>query len=180
MRIIAGEFGSRRLIVPSGDAVRPTSDRAREALYAALGDVTGTRALDLFAGSGALGLEALSRGAACCVFCERAPRARTALEANIAALAVGDRCTVVRGDALGRLGALGAPFDLILLDPPYADWSRVGPRIAARLDELLTPGGRVVAELPRGVEFAPAGLAECYNRRIGSARLVILSSGTTQ
>lgn len=174
MRIIAGEFGSRRLVVPAGDTVRPTSDRAREALFSALGDVTDTRVLDLFAGSGALGLEALSRGAAHCVFCERAPRAQAALEANIAALDVGDRSTVIRGDALRRLGALGDPFDLVLLDPPYADWPRLGPRLAARLDGLLTGTARVVAELPPGVEFAPPGLEERWNRRIGSARLVIL------
>lgn len=175
VRIIAGEYGSRRLTVPTGDAVRPTSDRARESLYAALGDVRGARVLDLFAGSGALGLEALSRGADRCVFCERAPRARAALEANIAALGVGDRCTVLGGDALRNSLALGGPFDLVLLDPPYGDWPRLAPRLSARIGEILAPRGRVVAELPPGVEFAPPGLVEDWNRRIGSARLVILS-----
>lgn len=179
MRIIAGEFGSRRLVVPSGDAVRPTSDRAREALFAALGDVSDARVLDLFAGSGALGLEALSRGADHAVFCERSPRALAALEANIATLGVEGRCTVVRGDALRRLDVLGDAFDVILLDPPYADWPRLGPRLAARIGGLLAPGGRVVAELPRGVEFALPGCAERYNRRIGAARLVILSGETS-
>jgi 16S rRNA (guanine966-N2)-methyltransferase len=176
MRIIAGEFGSRRIVVPSGDVVRPTSDRARESVFAALGDVTGSEVLDLFAGSGALGLEAISRGAAHCVFCERDARALRALEANIAALDVGARSTVVRGDALRRLEALGGPFDLMFLDPPYADWPRLGPRLAARLGARLAPGGRVVAEVPRGVEFAPSGLVEDSNRRIGPAELVILSS----
>jgi 16S rRNA (guanine966-N2)-methyltransferase len=178
VRIIAGEFGSRRLVVPPGRRIRPTGDRARESLFAALGDLTAARVLDLFAGSGALGLEALSRGAASCVFCERAPVALEALRANVDALGVADRVRIVPGDALRHLGSLGGGFDLVLLDPPYGEWARIGPRLARHLPQCLAESGRIVAELPEGAEFALTGFGEAFNRRIGSARLVILSRGS--
>jgi 16S rRNA (guanine966-N2)-methyltransferase len=176
VRIVAGEFGSRRIAVPPGRDVRPTADRAREAVFAALGTIDGAAVLDAFAGSGALGLEALSRGAATCVFVERAPRSLEVLRANIRALGVEERARVERGDALRYLGAGGRSFDLVLLDPPYGDWPRLVGRLTALLPARMAPAGRVVAELPEGVEFALPGFAECFNRRIGSARLVILSS----
>jgi 16S rRNA (guanine966-N2)-methyltransferase len=121
MRIVGGEFGGRRLVVPKDTRVRPTSDRVREAWMSILGDqLAGARTLDLFAGSGALGLEALSRGAESATFVELNPPSLRALEHNIAALSVEDVATVHRGDAMRFAGKLlpGA-FDVILADPPY-------------------------------------------------------------
>jgi 16S rRNA (guanine966-N2)-methyltransferase len=121
MRIVGGEFGGRRLAVPKDSRVRPTSDRVREAWMSILGDqLAGARVLDLFAGSGALGLEALSRGAESATFVELNPPSLRALEHNIAALSLEDVATVHRGDAMRFAGKLpeGA-FDVVVADPPY-------------------------------------------------------------
>lgn len=122
MRIIAGEWGGRRIAAPRGRDVRPTADRIREAWMSALGPrIPGFRVLDLFAGSGALGLEALSRGAREVVFVERARGALRVLRANIDALGAGERCTVVAADAFAWLGGdRPGAFDVALADPPYA------------------------------------------------------------
>jgi 16S rRNA (guanine966-N2)-methyltransferase len=120
-RIIAGEFGGRRLAVPADARVRPTADRVREAWMSILADrLAGARVLDLFAGSGALGLEALSRGAARATFVELAAPSLAAIRANVEALGLGDRVTVHRGDAL-RFVERADPgaFDLALADPPF-------------------------------------------------------------
>src|SRR4029078_7262177 len=122
MRIVAGAFRSRRVVAPRGADTRPTSDRAREALFAMLGDVEGDRALDLFAGSGALGFEALSRAAASCTFVERDRAALEALRTNVAALGVGDRCTVRATDvrrALRADAAAGRQYHPLVIDPTY-------------------------------------------------------------
>ncbi len=121
MRIVGGEFGGRRLVVPRDARVRPTADHVREAWMSILGaDLEGARVLDLFAGSGALGLEALSRGAASATFVELNPPSLTSLRANIDALGVADRSTVHRGDALRFAERLDpGAFDLALADPPY-------------------------------------------------------------
>jgi 16S rRNA (guanine966-N2)-methyltransferase len=122
MRIVAGELGGRRLRVPRDGRVRPTADRVREAWMSILTpELDGARVLDLFAGSGALGLEALSRGAASATFVELAPASLEALRANIEALGVGPRATVHRGDALRFAQALGrGAYDVAFADPPYA------------------------------------------------------------
>ncbi|HEX5574445.1 MAG TPA: 16S rRNA (guanine(966)-N(2))-methyltransferase RsmD [Gemmatimonadales bacterium] len=121
MRIVAGEYGGRRLVIPKDERVRPTADRVREAWMSILGEaLPDARVLDLFAGSGALGLEALSRGAAHVTFVELHPPSLRALDQNIAALGVGDSVTVHRGDAMRYAEAAGeAAFDVILADPPY-------------------------------------------------------------
>lgn len=121
MRIIAGEWGGRRIQAPRGRDVRPTADRLREAWMAALGPrLEGARVLDLFAGSGALGLEALSRGAGEAVLVERARQALHALRRNVEALEASDRARVVAGDALAYVRRLEPfAFDLALADPPY-------------------------------------------------------------
>jgi len=127
-RIIAGEAGGRRLVVPPGDRVRPTSDRVKESVFAALGPgrLAGARVLDLYAGTGALGLEALSRGAAGALFVERDAAAVGAIRANIEALGFGDRAGVRAGAVAAVLAGpppppltTGGGFDLALLDPPY-------------------------------------------------------------
>jgi 16S rRNA (guanine966-N2)-methyltransferase len=121
-RIIAGEFGGRRLSLPADQRVRPTADRVREAWMSILADrLPGARVLDLFAGSGALGLEALSRGAAQATFVELSSSAVAAIHANASALGVAGRVTVRRGDALRFIQRLDrAAFDLALADPPYS------------------------------------------------------------
>lgn len=122
MRIIAGQWRGRRLAAPPGRGVRPTSDRLREAWMSAMGGTFhGLRVADLFAGSGALGLECLSRGATSCTFVEKAASALRVLERNVAELGAGERATVVRADALHWLDRPDLPtFDLVVADPPYA------------------------------------------------------------
>src|SRR6185312_2304996 len=121
MRIVSGVYGGRRLIAPKDPRVRPTADRVREAWMSILGDeLTGARVLDLYAGSGALGLEALSRGAASADFVELSPVSLQALQANIAALGAGDRTRIHRAEALRFAQRLSAgQFDIALADPPY-------------------------------------------------------------
>jgi 16S rRNA (guanine966-N2)-methyltransferase len=126
VRVVAGELGGRRLVAPGGSSTRPTSDRVREATFnalASMGAVDDAQVLDLFAGSGALGIEALSRGAATATFVERDRAALAALRTNLAACGLGPgRAEVVVGDAAALLatGRLEGPWDLALLDPPYA------------------------------------------------------------
>jgi 16S rRNA (guanine966-N2)-methyltransferase len=143
MRIVSGEFRGRRLVIPKDARVRPTADRVREAWMSILaGVLPGARVLDLYAGSGALGLEALSRGAESGTFVELNPASLRALEANIEALGVGGRATVRRGDALRFAARLpAAAFDLVLADPPYARDD------AARLVALFrrTPFARILS-----------------------------------
>ena len=147
MRVIAGEFRGRRLQVPKGRSVRPTGDRVRESLFSQLGDLTGLRVLDLFAGSGALGFEALSRGAASVVFVERASGAAKAVEENIEILAVEARCQLIRTSAMAALRRLclaGDRFDLAFLDPPYASGEAEPALLAAA--PLIPASGEVVLE----------------------------------
>jgi 16S rRNA (guanine966-N2)-methyltransferase len=123
MRIIAGQWRGRRLVPLSGRDLRPTSDRVREAWMSAMGGTfPDARVVDLFAGSGALGLECLSRGAAHCTFVERAASSLRVLEANIERLGASEGTRIVRGDALAFVGALDLePFDLAVADPPYGN-----------------------------------------------------------
>ncbi|MGZ4807660.1 MAG: RsmD family RNA methyltransferase, partial [Ilumatobacteraceae bacterium] len=119
--MVSGEFGGRKLLVPAGLATRPTTDKARQAVFNSLdsaGLIDGAAVADLYAGSGALGIEALSRGAATCVFVERDRAALHALRANIAALGLADRTTIVASDVLAWVPALRG-VDLALIDPPY-------------------------------------------------------------
>ncbi|MDX1577527.1 MAG: 16S rRNA (guanine(966)-N(2))-methyltransferase RsmD [Gemmatimonadota bacterium] len=128
LRIIAGEFSGRPIEAPSGRVTRPTADRVREAWFSALGSrVRGASVLDLFAGSGALGLEALSRGAHHAHFVESDRRALAALRANVASLGLADRTTVVRRDAFRFVRSVRKAFDLALADPPYG--TGAGPRL---------------------------------------------------
>ena len=153
MRIVAGSHGGRRLVAPPGNTTRPTSDRVREALFSMLGSLDGHEVLDLFAGSGALGLESLSRGARRAVLVERDRRALVALRTNVAALGFGDGRAVVRAGDAGRVArdaAAGAEaYDLVFLDPPYRLAAGFGATHGALLDALLAPGARVVSESDR-------------------------------
>lgn len=157
MRIIAGHLKGRRLRGPAGTGVRPTSDGLRETLFNVLGPtIDGLRVLDAFAGTGALGLEALSRGASGVTFVERDRREVRVLEANVAACGVQEACVIIRDDFLRIDGRHDIPhaFDLALLDPPYdlKDLDAVVATAAA----LLGPNGRVVLEHARRRESPDA------------------------
>jgi len=145
MRIVAGTLGGRRLKAPAGRATRPTSDRVREALFSILGDLTGERVLDLFAGSGALGIEALSRGAASAVFVDSDPRAIAAIRANLDSLGI--TAATHKRDAVAYLNnASEGPFDLVFLDPPYSSASEFAGPLSERLPAVLTKSARIVSE----------------------------------
>jgi 16S rRNA (guanine966-N2)-methyltransferase len=165
-------------VAPRGATVRPTSDRAREALFNRLehGEprLQGARFLDLYAGTGAIGLEAASRGAAAVLLVENAKPALAAARANIAALGEGGRVTLLAGDA-SRLGRAAEPFDLVFLDPPYGQG--LVPRTLAVLlaGRWPAPGARVVAELAAGEPLPKvAGFTVEDERRYGAARFVFL------
>lgn len=145
MRIVAGQWRGRRLVAPPGRTTRPTSDRVREAVFSILGPLDGERVLDLYAGSGALALEALSRGAAEATLVERDRAALTALRANVEAL--GAEAHVIAGDVAAFLRSAAEAdghYDLVFLDPPYR-----ATVVDLTLPPVLAPGARVVAESDR-------------------------------
>ena len=177
MRIIAGEWRGRKLGAPVGDATRPTADRTRETLFSMLvsriGSFEGLAVADLFAGSGALGLEALSRGAASCLFVEQDAAAIRSLRANIAALRAPERCEVRAGSVLA-LGPAKAPLDLVLLDPPYA--SGAG---AVALEKLLRlgwigPATWISLETAHDEVVTLKTFAVDAERKVGKAKLTLL------
>jgi 16S rRNA (guanine966-N2)-methyltransferase len=176
MRVIAGRFGGRRLQAPKGRVTRPTSDRVREALFSMLGSIEGAEVLDLFAGTGALGIEAVSRGAGKAVFVERDAGALGALSDNLAALGVEpERVQVRREDAFGALRAARErqeTYDLVFIDPPYRQARDWGPELSAVLPALLSPAARVVVESDRRapVEFR---LEIEQERRYGNTNITI-------
>ena len=151
--MLAGRYGGRRLRTPRGSTTRPTAERVREAVYGMLGSVDGATVLDLFAGSGAMGIEAISRGARQAVFVERDRAAIAVLQANLAALGLGDEQAQVRPeDALRALEASRKrqeTYDLLLIDPPYGHASELGPALDEALRGLPAAGARVVVESDR-------------------------------
>jgi 16S rRNA (guanine966-N2)-methyltransferase len=149
VRVIAGEFGGRRLVAPRGRGTRPTSDRVREALFMTLEPLRGARVVDLFAGSGALGIEALSRGAVQADFVESDPAARAALSGNLAALDLGGRARVwplVLPRGLARLGRALSAADLVMADPPYGGGPARETLRALGVPGVLRGGAVVVIE----------------------------------
>jgi 16S rRNA (guanine966-N2)-methyltransferase len=167
IRVIAGSMRGRRLTVPEGDLVRPTKDRVREAMFSALdarGAIVDALVLDLYAGSGALGIEALSRGAVHCTFVERDRGAVRAIDENIAVLGLRDRARVVVGDGIASAPQL--PADLAFADPPYGfdDWPRLLRAVQADL---------VVAEADGEVP-APAGWEQGRVKRYGRTWVTFL------
>lgn len=150
MRIVAGSFGGRVLRAPKGSDTRPTSDRVREALFSILASVEDARVLDLFAGSGALGIEALSRGAARATFVDSAAPAIAAVRHNLVEL--GLEADVVKLPALRALACTPVAdreYDLVFLDPPYRMASTLGPQLSTALPPILAEGARVVVESDR-------------------------------
>ncbi|WP_155264433.1 16S rRNA (guanine(966)-N(2))-methyltransferase RsmD [Sphingomonas segetis] len=176
MRIIAGEWRGRAIEAPPGLATRPTGDRVRETLFSMLASRLGSfedlRVADLFAGSGALGFEALSRGAASATFVESDPTAMAVVRRNADKLGAGGRMSVVSGSALAL--PRSEPFDLILSDPPYEVGS--GSAIVLSVGEAgwLAPGGWLSVETSRGDDVDPRGFALDTVRDIGRARVTLL------
>jgi 16S rRNA (guanine966-N2)-methyltransferase len=180
MRIVAGRYRGRPLVAPRSEATRPTSDRVREAVFNILAHgvpgftLEGARVLDLFAGTGALGLEALSRGAAFCLFVEESAEARGLIRRNVEALGLEGATRIFRRDAtaLGPAGTM-APFSLTFLDPPYGRGLTERALAAALAGGWLAPGAVVVVEEQAGAPFAlPAGFAPLDGRTYGDTQVV--------
>lgn len=182
MRVVAGRLRGRALSAPAGDATRPTGARVKEALFSILGDVSGARVLDLYAGSGALGIEALSRGAASGVFVESARPALACLRENLTKLGLDDVATTlpVRVEsATAQLRRLG-PFELVLCDPPWRDVKAARSALEALASAgLFAPGARIVLEHgakdppPALGGEGPAWLQVCDERRWGDTAVAI-------
>ena len=177
MRIISGTWRSRPLVAPKGDTTRPTADRTRETLFSMLtsrlGTFEGLQVLDLFSGSGALGLEALSRGAAHCVFVEQDRAALSALETNITKLGAKAQCEV-RNTSVLTLGPGPKAYDLILMDPPYGTGAG-----AVALDKLarlgwIASGALISVETSNREETVVNGFSVDPTRDVGKARITLL------
>jgi 16S rRNA (guanine966-N2)-methyltransferase len=183
MRIVGGQFKGRSLAAPAGSATRPTSDRARESIFNILAhaewapDLDGRRVLDLFAGSGALGFESISRGAAFALFVETSEAARGAIRDNIEALGLFGNTRLHRRDAtdLGQKPAsVGAPFDLVFLDPPYG--KGLGELALSKLASggWISPDALIVFEVGEGEAPETPGFEKLDERIYGAARVLFL------
>jgi 16S rRNA (guanine966-N2)-methyltransferase len=176
MRIVAGSRKGHRIAAPKGTITRPTGDRVREAAFSLIGPVEGAAVLDLFAGSGAMGLEALSRGAASCVFVERDRDAARVIQANLEKLRL-TGATVANRDVTAALRdelARRRRYDLVLVDPPYGEWNRHAPALSEQLPGVLADDALVVVETSDRIEpELPLDLVT--TRRYGSARITVFS-----
>ena len=175
MRIIAGEHKGARIFAPKGHDTRPTSDRVREAAFNLIGPVDGAAVLDLYAGSGAMGLEALSRGAESAVFVESDLDACNAIRRNLEKLRLRG-AEIVCQDALRFLATERRRFDLILVDPPYELVESVAMRLALYLPPLLAESGLVALESSSRLEPELPPLAARTSRRYGSARVTLFEA----
>ncbi|MEA2935645.1 MAG: rRNA (guanine966-N2)-methyltransferase [Variibacter sp.] len=181
MRIVGGRLRGRKLAAPKSQAVRPTSDRLRESLFNILihayGDpVTGARVLDLFAGTGAFGLEAMSRGADYALFVDDGAEARALIRENVEALGLGGTTRIFRRDA-GKLGPAHPvePFSLVFLDPPYGQGKAENALTSARAGGWLAPEALIVVEESVTAAFkAPEGFEEIERRPYGDTELIFL------
>lgn len=174
MRVIAGSAGGRRLVTPKGDRTRPTADRVREALFSSLHPrLPGARVLDLFAGSGALAIEALSRGAAHATLVERARPALAAIRTNLDIAGVADRAEVVAADLPAALARVLGPYDVVLLDPPYDLDREVLAAVLAGVVELCAPDAAVRLEQAAraGAPPWPGTLRAGRTRRYGDTAI---------
>lgn len=174
MRIVAGSRKGARILAPRGLDTRPTGDRVREAVFNLVGPVEGADVLDLYAGSGAMGLEALSRGAARATFVESDREAAETIVRNLDKLRL-EGAVVLREDALRKLAAdaaSGRRYDLVLIDPPYTMIARILPALASYLPAVVSPAGVVVVE--SGAREEPElPLARRTSRRYGSTRVTL-------
>ena len=180
MRVIAGSRKGHKLAAPHGLDTRPTSDRVRENIFNLIGPLDGARVLDLFAGSGALAIEALSRGAASAVFVEHDPEALRAIERNLDHLRL-TGARVVRGDVLRTIAeeaTAGAKYDLVLVDPPYGMLTEIQPRLALHLPPLLAANGLVVLETDARAE-PELPLPIRTTRKYGQTRVTLFEAEST-
>lgn len=180
MRVIAGSRKGHKLAAPHGLDTRPTSDRVRENIFNLVGPVDGARVLDLFAGSGALGIEALSRGAASAVFVEREAEAVRTVERNLDRLRL-TGARVVHGDVLHTIGRevnAGAKYDLVLVDPPYGMLTEIQPRLARHLPSLLAADGLLVVETDARTE-PDLPLPVRTSRKYGHTRVTLFAGAET-
>jgi 16S rRNA (guanine966-N2)-methyltransferase len=180
MRIIAGELGGQKLVAPRGWKVRPTSDRAREAIFSVLGErVSGARVLDLYCGTGALAIEALSRGAARATLVDRDTRAALG---NVERFGLSERAELVRADvsrwlASRESGEEESIFDLVFIDAPYRLADRVGQELDTQLPGLLAEGGRAIVESGARRPLRIDSLSRLRQRRYGAADVSIYGAG---
>lgn len=174
MRIIAGDRRGARITAPKGTATRPTGDSVREAAYNLIGPVEDAAVLDLFAGSGAMGLEALSRGARRCVFVESDRAACAVIRDNLEKLRLTGALVLGKDvfQALREERGAGRSYDLVLVDPPYGAWPELEPRLAEALPAVLAPDGLLVVETSAKVE-PELPLTLVTSRRYGSARITL-------
>jgi 16S rRNA (guanine966-N2)-methyltransferase len=173
MRVVAGRLRGRTLVAPKGTRTRPTSDRVREAVFSILGPIDGLRVLDLFAGSGAMGIESLSRGAAEATLVDSSAASIAAIRRNLSALEL--EATVSHEKAeifLERARRDGRQYDLVFVDPPYRRASSLSQRLSAALTPVLSRGARVVAESDRR-EPLELSLAPLDRRRYGDTLILI-------
>lgn len=174
MRIVAGSARGLKLVPPAGDRVRPTLDRVREALFNIIGpDLPGASFLDLFAGSGANGIEALSRGAARAVFVDNHPESQACIRKNLASTRLEDKGQLTRNRLPEEMGRIGGTYDVIFADPPYEFTDYDGLLVAIDSAGLLTEGGRVILEhaSKQDVPEAAGELKQVRQRRYGRATL---------
>ena len=176
MRIVAGSRKGHRIAAPKGAGTRPTGDRVREAVFNIVGPVDEARVLDVFAGSGAMGLEALSRGAARAVFVERDREACRVIQQNLEKLRLTGAIVLCQDatQALREEKARGRRYDLVLVDAPYGEWGRYEQSLADLLPELLEEDGIAVVETTARVDVE-LPLALVTSRRYGSARITVFS-----
>jgi 16S rRNA (guanine(966)-N(2))-methyltransferase RsmD len=173
MRVVGGRLGGQTLVAPRGTATRPTGDRVREAVFSILGPIDGLRVLDLFAGSGALAIESLSRGAAQATLVDSSPRSIAVIRRNLGAL--GLQATVIQQKAeafLDRARRAGRQYDLVFVDPPYRRARTLSERLSEALTPVLASGARVVAESDRR-EPLELDLALLDSRRYGDTLILI-------
>jgi 16S rRNA (guanine966-N2)-methyltransferase len=176
VRIVAGSRKGHGIVAPKGVVTRPTGDRVREAAFALVGPVDGARVLDVFAGSGAMGLEALSRGATRCVFVERDREACRVIERNLEKLRLTGAVVVCQdaARALREEHARGRRYDLVLVDAPYEEWERHEASLGELVGAVLEDGGLAVVETSSRVEPSlPLDLVT--TRRYGSARITVFT-----
>jgi 16S rRNA (guanine966-N2)-methyltransferase len=182
MRVIAGYLGGRRLIAPPGTGTRPTSDRVREALFSIIGPVEDMRVLDVFAGSGALAIEALSRGAATATCVDDDRGAADAIRVNADVLDLGDRLRVVRRGwrgALAQAAEAGEAYDLVLADPPYDLLPVIADELSEAIAAVAAPGAIVSFEHARGAIIGPEGVPglrveRSITRRYGDTEITVI------
>lgn len=174
MRVIAGRFGGRTLATPRGRSTRPTPERVREAVFSILADVTGELVLDLFAGSGAMGIEAISRDARHATFVDSSQAAIAAIRRNVSELGIAAEVLHQRALPFLRNAEIyGRQYDLVFLDPPYSQAAALGPELSGALTPVLAPGARVVVESDPRAPLELSWLAPSDERRYGDTRIEI-------